>query len=298
MHVVHFHSDTSSHYVFLQCRQPYAQSCGSFALFRKLVDTVLQRLFLAFLSKKVIIPLATTLGLILIWELLVDSSIIPNFLLPAPTQVLSALIRDRALLFAHSITTLSEACIGLVLGCILGLLVALIMDSSRIACLALNPLITISQTIPTIAIAPVLVLWLGYDLLPKVVLVIITTFFPITLSLLAGFRAVDRQTIDLMRILKASRAQMFYHVKLPSALNQFFGGLSISATYAIIAAVIAEWLGGFSGLGVYMIRVRKSFAYDRMFAVILLISVLSLLLMGLIRILWHVSMPWEKAERK
>ena len=263
----------------------------------KLVNTVLSCGASALASKKIIVPFVTTCILIAVWETLVDTHVIPNFLLPAPTQVIAALVRDRALLCAHSITTLTEASIGLLLGCVLGLAVALIMDSSHLAQLALNPLITVSQTIPTIAIAPVLVLWLGYDLVPKVVLVVITTFFPITLSLLAGFRSVDRQTLDLMRILGASKSQIFYHVKLPYALNQFFAGLSISATYAIIAAVIAEWLGGFSGLGVYMIRVRKSFAYDRMFAVILLISVLSLLLMGVIRIVWHVSMPWDKAER-
>lgn len=249
-------------------------------------------------TKQIIIPVVVTLLLICIWEAAVDTGVIANFLLPSPLQVLSAMIRDKDLLCAHGITTITEAILGLFWGCVLGFIVAILMDSSPFIHAALNPLITISQTIPTIAIAPLLVLWLGYDLLPKVVLVIITTFFPITISLVTGFASVDPQTINLMKIMNARPWQVFLHVKLPCALSHFFSGLSISATYAIIGAVIAEWLGGVSGLGVYMIRVRKSFSYDKMFAVIFLTSALSLVLMGAVRALERICMPWKKVERK
>ena len=113
-----------------------------------------------------------------------------------------------------------------------------------------------------------------------------------------GFRSVDPDVVDLMRTMTATRWQIFFYAKLPAAAEQFFSGLRISATYAIVGAVIAEWLGGFLGLGVYMTRVRKSFAYDRMFASIILISALSLALMKGVDLLERVCMPWKKVERK
>ena len=139
-------------------------------------------------------------------------------------------------------------------------------------------------------------MWTG--VLISGLLVVISTFFPITVSLVSGFRSVDPDMLDLMRTMGASDLQIFWQVKLPGALDQFFSGLRISATYAIVGAVISEWLGGFSGLGVYMTRVRKSFAYDRMFAVIILISALSLALMRGVDLLERICMPWKRAEGK
>ncbi len=248
--------------------------------------------------RAVMIPALTILAILAIWQLVVVVGLIPNFLLPSPTQVITALVTDAGLLASHSVTTLVESILGLVIGVAVGFVVAVLMDRFEGVALALNPLVTISQTIPTVAIAPLLVLWFGYGLAPKIVLVVISTFFPVTVSLVSGFRSVDPDLLDLMRTMNASRWQIFWQVKLPAALNEFYSGLRISATYAIVGAVIAEWLGGFSGLGVYMTRVRKSFSYDRMFAVIILISALSLLLMKGVDALQKLTMPWLKAERK
>ena len=248
--------------------------------------------------RRVVIPVFTTLGILAVWQVVVQLGIVPNFLLPSPIQVIYALVTDMALLASHAATTLVEAAIGLALGVGLGFVMAVLMDRYEGFYLALKPLMTISQTIPTVAIAPLLVLWFGYGLAPKVVLVVISTFFPITVSLVSGFQSVDPDMIDLMRIMRASRWQIFWQVKMPAAADQFFSGLRISATYAIVGAVIAEWLGGFSGLGVYMTRVRKSFSYDRMFAVIIIISALSLALMKLVDMLQRVLMPWKRAEGK
>ena len=197
----------------------------------------------------------------------------------------------------YQLTTLAEAAVGLAAGVALGFVFAVLMDRFEAFYLAFEPLMTISQTIPTVAIAPLLVLWLGYGALPKVVLVVVSTFFPITVSLASGFRSVDPDVVDLMRTMNASRWQVFWYAKLPAAADQFFSGLKISATYAIVGAVIAEWLGGNAGLGVYMTRVRKSFSYDRMFASIIIISVLSLGLMKLVELLQRACMPWKRAER-
>jgi ABC-type nitrate/sulfonate/bicarbonate transport system permease component len=109
---------------------------------------------------------------------------------------------------------------------------------------------------------------------------------------------VDPDAVDLMRAMGASRIQIFRHLKFPAALGHFFSGLKVSASYAVVGAVIAEWLGGFEGLGVYMTRVKKAYAFDKMFAVILLIVVISLLLMALVSFIRNICMPWQKAGRR
>ena len=249
-------------------------------------------------ARRVAMPLATIAVLLVVWQAAVVTGLVPNFLLPTPVQVVQALVEDAALLASHCVTTLAEAAAGLAAGVALGFAFAVLMDRFEGFYLAFEPLMTISQTIPTVAIAPLLVLWLGYGALPKVVLVIVSTFFPITVSLASGFRSVDPDVIDLMRTMNASRWQVFWYAKLPAAAEQFFSGLKISATYAIVGAVIAEWLGGNEGLGVYMTRVRKSFSYDRMFAAIIVISALSLALMKVVELVQRLCMPWKRAERK
>lgn len=248
--------------------------------------------------QKVLVPLLTMAALLVLWQLVVVVGLVPNFLLPTPVQVVAALAGDFPLLASHAATTLAEAALGLAIGCAVGFAFAVLMDRFEVVYLAFEPLITLSQTIPTVAVAPLLVLWFGYGLAPKVVLIVLTTFFPVTVSLVGGFRSVDPDLLDLMRTMNATRWQVFREAKLPAAAEQFFSGLRISATYAIVGAVIAEWLGGFSGLGVYMTRVRKSFSYDRMFAVIMLISALSLALMAGVDLLQRICMPWKRAERK
>lgn len=249
-------------------------------------------------AKRVLVPTLTILCILVVWQVVVVAGLVPNFMLPSPTQVIAAFVGDIVLLLQHSVTTLIEAALGLVIGVAVGFVVAVLMDRFEGFNLALDPLVTISQTIPTVAIAPLLVLWMGYGLAPKVVLVVISTFFPITVSLVSGFRSVDPDLLDLMRTMGASRVQIFLNVKLPAAMGEFFSGLRMSATYAIVGAVIAEWLGGFSGLGVYMTRVRKSFSYDKMFAVILLISALSLALMKVVDGLQRLCMPWQRARKE
>lgn len=245
-----------------------------------------------------LIPTLTIAGLLAVWQLACSTGLVPAFLLPSPVAVVQALVKDVPLIVQHSATTLVEAIIGLAIGVAVGFLFAVAMDRFEVVYLALEPLMTISQTIPTIAIAPLLLLWFGYGLTPKVVLIVLTTFFPVTVSLVSGFRSVDPDVLDLMRTMRASRLQVFWYAKLPAAADQFFSGLKISATYAIVGAVVAEWLGGTSGLGVYMTRVRKSFSYDRMFASIIVISALSLALMRLVDLIEYVSLPWKRAERK
>ena len=193
----------------------------------------------------------------------------------------------------NSRVTLLEALIGLGCGVSFGFVMAVFMDRFEALYKAFYPLVVLTQTIPTVAIAPLLVLWFGYEMMPKIILIVIATFFPVTVGVLDGFRSADKDTMDLLRSMGASGFQIFRYVKLPGAMGQFFASLRISAAYSVVGAVISEWLGGFSGLGVYMTRVKKAFSFDKMFAVIFLISFISLLLMKLVDFLQKKCMPWE-----
>jgi ABC-type nitrate/sulfonate/bicarbonate transport system permease component len=232
----------------------------------------------------------------MIWQLVASFEWVDRFMLPSPISVVKAFVKEFPILMEHSVVTLAEAFIGLALGVIFGFVMAVLMDRFHALYKAFYPLIVLTQTVPTVALAPLLVLWFGYEMTPKVVLVVLTTFFPIAVGLLNGFQAADKDSINLIRAMGGNRWQIFCHIKFPCALSQFFAGLRISASYAVVGAVISEWLGGFKGLGVYMTRVKQAFSFDKMFAVIFLISVISLLLMKGVDFLQKKCMPWEKEK--
>lgn len=234
--------------------------------------------------------------ILIVWQAASSTGLVPKFMLPSPADVVKAFAADFPLLLDNAWVTLAEAFTGLFMGILIGFLMAVAMDRYNRVYQACYPLIVLTQTVPTIAIAPLLVLWFGYEMMPKVILIIIVTFFPITVSLLDGFRAADKDTISLLRSMGASKMQIFWFVKFPGSLNQFFASLRISVSYAVVGAVISEWLGGFQGLGVYMIRVKKAFSFDKMFAVIFLISAISLILMWAVNLLQRKCMPWEEKK--
>lgn len=241
-----------------------------------------------------IAPITVIFLILIVWQVMSDLKIVPKFMLPSPLDVVNAFINDFSLLMLNTKITLIEAFLGLSIGVVIAFVIAFAMDMSEMVFKSLYPVLVITQTIPSVAIAPLLVLWFGYGIMPKVVLIIITSFFPITVGLIDGFRSVDKDAINLLKTMGATKLQIFYHLKLPSSIGYFFAGLRISVSYSIIGAVVAEWLGGFEGLGVYMTRVRKSYSFDKMFAVIFFISFLSLILMKMVKLLQNKFMKWVK----
>ncbi|MCI8496947.1 MAG: ABC transporter permease [Clostridiales bacterium] len=238
-------------------------------------------------------PLSFLALLLFAWWLTCEIELVPAFMLPSPGKVLAALWNDAPRLWESALVSLQEAMTGLMCSIAAAFLLAVVMDRFRFLHQALYPVLVVTQTIPTIAIAPLLVLWLGYGTLPKVVLVFSACFFPLVVGVLSGFASVDRDVLRLMNSMGATRRQILFLVKLPASLESFFAGLRISAAYSIVSAVVAEWLGGEAGLGVYMTRVRKAYAFDKMFAVIFLISVLSLVLMKLVDLVQRKMTPWK-----
>jgi len=240
------------------------------------------------------LPLIPIILILLAWQILSVSGIVPPYMLPGPLQVIKVFIDDFSLLMTHLLYTLMEAAAGLALAVTAAFILAVVMDANRFIKQSITPILLLTQTMPVIAVAPLLILWMGYGLAPKITLVFLTCFFPVTIGLLGAFASADGDALKLLQSMGAKKWQLYRYIKIPQALGAFFSGLKIAASYSIIGAVIAEWLGGDAGLGVYMIRVRRSYSFDKMFAVILLVSALSLLLIKLVALLEKKSMPWRK----
>lgn len=241
-------------------------------------------------------PLVSLLAVAALWLFVSEGEIVPSYMLPSPIDVAKAFVADFSILMSHAAVTLQEALYGLLIGTALAFVIAVLMDRFDFLYKAVYPILVITQTIPAIAIAPLLVLWMGFSMAPKITLVVLTTFFPITISLLDGFKSADPDSINLIRSMGGGNFKIFRHIKLPGAVEQFFSGLKVSASYSVVGAVISEWLGGFEGLGVYMTRVKKAYAFDKMFAVIILVSLVSLALMGAVALLKNLAMPYKRKK--
>jgi len=237
------------------------------------------------------IPIAAVL---IVWQLLNVSRIVPPYMLPGPFQVVTAFAVDFQLLMRHLLYTLMEALVGLAIAVAAAFAIAIIMDANRFIKQSVTPILLLTQTMPVIAVAPLLILWMGYGIAPKITLVFLTCFFPVTIGLLGAFASADNDALRMLQSMGAKKWQLYFYIKIPQGLPAFFSGLKIAGSYSIIGAVVAEWLGGDAGLGVYMIRVRRSYSFDKMFAVIILVSALSLLLIKLVSLIEKAAMPYRK----
>jgi ABC-type nitrate/sulfonate/bicarbonate transport system permease component len=244
------------------------------------------------------VPLAFIFLLLAGWEYFVKIRSVPDWILPGPVQIMRTLVENMPLIAKHAQSTLLECLVGFAVAIIFSFVVAFLMDEIVLFKKAVYPLIIASQTIPIISVAPLFIIWFGYGILPKIIVVVLVCFFPIAISLLSGLAAVDNDYLELFRSMQASRLKIFRMVKLPLALPSFFAGLRISAAYSVMGAVIGEWLGAKQGLGTYMMLAQRSFQVDRVFAAILAVTVLSAVLFGLVVLAERVAIPWNRIDEK
>jgi ABC-type nitrate/sulfonate/bicarbonate transport system permease component len=242
-------------------------------------------------------PLLLIALLLLVWELYVRISGISPFVLPAPSQVLGSLWDFRAEAWRHLVPTVVETLVGFGISIAAATATAVALDRVALIRRAVEPLLVGSQTIPILAIAPLLVVWFGFGLVPKVLVVVLVTFFPITVALLDGFASTSADASELMRSFGASPGQTFRKLRWPSGLPGFFTGLRISASYAVVAAVIGEYVGATEGLGIWMQLSQRSFRTDLVFAAIVLTAVLSVALYALVIVAERLTIPWARASR-
>lgn len=244
-----------------------------------------------------LIPIGFIIILIILWEAIVRMGGIEKYILPSPIDVGITLINELPTMVPHIMATLYEGIVGFLIAIIISIVIAIIMDTVPVIKKALYPVLVISQTIPTIAIAPLFIIWFGFGYLPKIIVVVIMCFFPIVISIVDGLEGVDKDLINHFKLMGASKLNIFLHLKLPFGMINFFSGIRIAATYSIMGAVIGEWLGGEKGLGVYMTRARSAYDLDKMFAAIIVIVVISILIVFLVTFIEKKLTPWNENSK-
>jgi ABC-type nitrate/sulfonate/bicarbonate transport system permease component len=233
---------------------------------------------------------AVVLAILVAWEAYCAMSGISPVVLPSPTRIASALWDFRATALGHTVTTLTEAVIGFSVAAVIA---AVAMDRVAAVRTALYPLLVGSQTIPIVAIAPLLVIWFGFGLAPKIIVIALITFFPIVVALLDAFASTPEDATDLMETLGASERQTFGLLRWPAAMPALFTGLRIAVPYAVIGAVFGEYVGATSGLGIWMQVSQNAFRTDLVFGAILIVSVLSVTCFLLVGVAERLVIPWH-----
>jgi putative hydroxymethylpyrimidine transport system permease protein len=238
-------------------------------------------------------PIIFMTVLLCTWEAIVRGFHIPRWLLPAPSLIGLSLIELRTILLPHCVRTLHEALLGLGLAVLLGVLIGVLVHHFRLVRKSIYPFLVVSQTIPIIVLAPLLVIWLGYGFAPKLVVSLLACFFPIAVNTVDGLDRTEPEMLDLLSSMGCSKWKTFQMVKLPQAAPFILSGVRVSATYAVMAAVVGEWMGSDKGLGVFIMRSFNSYMTDRVFVGILLISVFSIALFLLVDVLERILIPWH-----
>lgn len=242
-------------------------------------------------------PLVLLVALIGVWELVVRAADVPDYLFPAPSAVASALNSDAGLLARATVVTLREVLLGYLLAVVVALALAVAIHFSSALRRALLPILVLSQTVPTVVLAPILAIVLGYGIEPKLVVIAIVCFFPIVVNAVDGLRSADPELVRMMRTLDASRGAIFGRVEVPGALPATFSGLRIAATYAAVGAVFGEWAGSSAGLGFVMLQAQPSLETARIFAAVFILSAIALGLYALVSLAERLLVPWQKEVR-
>jgi putative hydroxymethylpyrimidine transport system permease protein len=229
-----------------------------------------------------------------VWEVVVRVRNVPDYLFPAPTAVASAFGSDGRLLASATWVTVREIVLGFALAVVVALALAILIHFSALLRRALLPILVLSQTVPTVLLAPILAILFGFGLTPKLIVVAVVCFFPIVVNAVDGLRSIDAELVRMMRTLDADRAAIFRRVELPGALPAIFSGTRIAATYAAVGAVFGEWSGSSAGLGFVVLQSEPSLDTARIFAAVLILSALALALYGAVSLAERLLIPWHQ----
>lgn len=242
-------------------------------------------------------PVAALIGAIALWYAVVVLFKVPPYLLPLPSAVYHRIADDFGFLLWHSLVTTEETLGGFALSLALGVPIAIALVASRTLDRALMPWLVLSQTFPKIALAPLIVVWFGLGLWPKLLVTFLVAFFPIVISTVVGLRSVEREMIELAQSMRASRLQMFFHFRIPLALPNIFAGLKVSVAFAVVGAVIAEWVGATEGLGYLLLQANANLDATLLFSVLAALMVIGVSLYYAVEVIERLCIPWHAVIR-
>ena len=242
-------------------------------------------------SRRIVMPLLVFALVIGAWEMYVRVFGISLYILPAPSKIVKTLFENMDVLLKHSWVTLEESLLGLLISTLFAILIAIGMDLSKTFKTSIYPYLIVTQTVPVMVLGPLFSIWFGFDLLPKVLIVIFMCFFPIAISFTDALGQVDENQINLLRSFGASTFQIYRIVKIPSGALGLFAGLKVAATYCVGGAIVGEWLSSRAGLGYYMLRVKNGYMLDKVFACVLMIIFWSILLNLAVTLLERILFP-------
>ena len=246
------------------------------------------------MTRRILYPSILLVLFVLFWELMVWQFQVPHYILPAPSRILRTLAVQQSLLLHHTFVTLEEIIVGFLLAFVVGVGLAFLMFQFPVLEKTFYPIVIGSQTIPVFAIAPLLVLWFGYGLPSKVVMAALIVFFPIVVNTLDGLKGADSDAVNLLRIMKASRWQILWKVRVPSALPFVFSGCKIGISVSTIGAIIGEWVGSKEGLGYLMLHANAQLQISLIFASLIYLTILGVSLFYLVVLLERSAMPWKR----
>jgi putative hydroxymethylpyrimidine transport system permease protein len=238
-------------------------------------------------------PVALLVLVAAVWETVIRAAHVPDYLFASPSAIAVSLRDDAGLLADATVVTVREVVLGFLLAVALALALAAALHVSTVLRRTLLPLLVASQTVPTVVLAPILAILLGYGIAPKLVVVAVVCFFPIVVNAVDGLRSTDVELVRMMRTLDASRWSIFRRVEVPGALPATFSGMRVAATYAAVGAVFGEWAGSSAGLGFVMLQAQPSLMTARIFAAVLVLSVIALGLYALVSLAERLLVPWQ-----
>ncbi|WP_435923717.1 ABC transporter permease [Paenibacillus sp. DYY-L-2] len=248
------------------------------------------------LLKSIWPPLVAVILFLIVWQGAVSVFHIEKWILPSPADIVKVSSAEAENLWGHTLATLRLMIIGFVIGTAVGLLVAFALHYIPFLKSSLYPLIILTQNVPVIALAPLLMIWFGFGVLPKIIIITLVCFFPVAVSAMDGLTRTDRVMLDYMRMAGATKAQIFYKLEVPHALPSMFSGMKIAATYSVMGAIIAEWVGADKGIGYYMMLQKASYRTDKTFVAIAVIVAISLAMFILIALLEKWLVRYRPAD--
>lgn len=245
------------------------------------------------------LPAILLIGLLLaFWQVYVKQADVNQVILPSPSDIARTMSENRDLLWSDLQVTFKEIVLGFVLGAVTGMVLGILIAYSQVLERTLYPLVIASQVIPIFAIAPLLIIWFGFGITPKVLIAALIVFFPICVNQVEGLRSADQGAVDLMRSYGASGWRVFAKIRLPASLPYVLAGMQIGVTFSVIGAVIAEWVGAQEGLGALMLSANAQSETALVFGAIVTVAVVGVVLFAAVRVVGDLAWPWQAELRR